>query len=120
MENQETADIRLPLYLSYPIKHKFIILSPLLGCIDLSPYLHGIDAVRAYGESGKEARECDFDWILDLKKQCESTGVQFDFVSTGMSFRYNGVLKKINPYIQRKTARELLPSDLKEDELALD
>ena len=119
VENQETADARLPLYISLPIKHKFIVLSPLLSSIDLSSYLHGIDTVRAYGESGKEARVCDFDWIIDLKKQCEAANVQFYFVSTGMNFRYKGELKKINPYMQRKIAKDLFPSNLSEDEIVL-
>lgn len=111
IEDQESADKRLPLYLSFPIKHRFIVCSPLIGKIDLSSYLQGIESVRAYGEAGKEARECDFKWILNLHEQCKSAKVQFDFVSTGRNFRHNGELKKINPYIQRKTARQLLPSD---------
>ena len=61
----------------------------------------------------------DFDWIIDLKKQCEAANVQFYFVSTGMNFRYKGELKKINPYMQRKIAKDLFPSNLSEDEIVL-
>ena len=107
VENQETADFRLPLYISYPIKHRWIVCSPLLGKINLSPYLHGVESVNAHGESGREARECDYDWILDILGQCEKAGVAFTFGGTGSLFRKDGVLKKINPYRQKSTAREL-------------
>ena len=39
VENQDMADYRLPLYVSYPIKHKGIVCSPLLSNINLAPYL---------------------------------------------------------------------------------
>ena len=107
VENQETADFRLPLYLSYPIKQRWIVCSPLLCKIDLLPYLHGVESVRVAGESGREARECDYDWILDIRNQCEEAGKSFDFGGTGSHFRKDGVLKKINPYKQKSTAREL-------------
>ena len=70
VENQELADYRLPLFLSYPIKRRFIACSSLLGPIDLTPYLNGIDHVTVSGESGREARECDYDWVLAIREQC--------------------------------------------------
>lgn len=110
VENQETADFRLPLYISYPIKGRFIVCSPLLGEINLAPYLHGVYRVNAGGESGRDARECNFDWILHMQEQCKNAGVPFSFRSTGSHFRRDGVLQNINPYKQHKTARELINS----------
>jgi protein gp37 len=79
VENQRTADIRLPLYISYPIRHRFIVCSPLLGKLNLSAYLHGVESVNASGEAGINARECDFDWIVSLSKQCKTAGIKFSF-----------------------------------------
>lgn len=63
VENQRQADIRLPVYCKVPIRHKSIICSPLLGPIDLRPYLSGsMEEVVVGGESGEEARVCDYRW----------------------------------------------------------
>lgn len=79
VENQAIADDRLPLFLSYPIKRRFVACGPLLGPIDLSTYMHGIDHVTANGESGREARECDYDWVLAIREQCAKAGITFWF-----------------------------------------
>ncbi|MFR5864555.1 MAG: DUF5131 family protein [Acutalibacteraceae bacterium] len=56
---------------SLPIRHKQIICEPLLERISLSPYLGPqIERVLVGGESGPEARVCDYDWVLDLRAQC--------------------------------------------------
>ncbi|MHB1154919.1 MAG: DUF5131 family protein [Eubacteriales bacterium] len=116
VENQETADFRLPLYIAYPIKNRFVVCSPLLGEINLAPYLQGVESVSAGGESGREARECSFEWILHMQEQCRNAGVSFTFRSTGSHFRRDGVLQNINPYMQHKMAREMIHSiDTQED-----
>ena len=68
IENQELADYRLPLFQSYPIKKRFIAAAPLLGAIDLSAYLGGVEHVTVGGETGREARICNYDWVLELCK----------------------------------------------------
>jgi len=108
VENQEAADFRLPLYTSYPIKGKFIVCQPLLGRIDLTPYLHAVESVNVGGESGRDARVCDFDWVWDIKEQCKKAGVDFEFRQTGSKFLKDGIVKNINPYKQRSTAREVM------------
>jgi protein gp37 len=107
VENQALADIRLPLFLSYPIKRRFVACSPLLGAIDLSAYLSGIDHVTVSGESGRAARVCDYDWVLNLREQCVAAGVTFWFKGTGSLFRRDGVTQKINPFKQGSLAAEL-------------
>lgn len=107
VENQELADYRLPLFLSYPIKKRFIACSPILGSIDLSSYLYGVDHVTVSGENGKDARECDYEWVLDIRKQCEIAGTTFWFKSTGTLFKHDGIIEKINPFKQGSTAKEL-------------
>ena len=107
VENQDLADYRLPLFLSYPIKRRFIACGPLLGPIDLSPHLGGIEHVTVNGEAGREARECDYDWVLAIREQCVEVGVTFWFKSTGTLFRKDGDTKRINPYKQGSLAKEL-------------
>jgi len=107
VENQALADDRLPLFLSYPIKRRFVACSPLLGPIDLSPHLGGIDHVTVGGETGREARECDYDWVLAIREQCVEAGVTFWFKNTGSFFKRGGVVQKVNPFKQSSLAKEL-------------
>ena len=107
IENQEMADYRLPLFLSFPIKRRFVAAAPLLGAIDLSAYLDGIEHVTVGGETGREARICDYDWVLAIREQCVKAGKTFWFKNTGSHFRYNGIVQKINPFKQNSVAKEL-------------
>ena len=107
VENQKLADYRLPLFLSYPIKRRFIACSPILEKIDLTRYLHGVQHVTVSGETGREARECNFDWILDIREQCIKSNVTFWFKNTGSIFRKGNVVQKVNPFKQTTVAKEL-------------
>lgn len=107
VENQKLADYRLPLFLSYPIKRRFIACSPILEKIDLTLYLHGVQHVTVSGETGREARECNFDWILDIREQCIKSNVTFWFKNTGSIFRKDNVVQKVNPFKQTTVAKEL-------------
>ena len=106
-ENQEMADYRLPIFLSLPIKNKEIICEPILEEINLEKYLAPeIKCVIAGGESGNTARECNFDWILNLRKQCESKNVSFYFKQTGAKFIKDGKLYEIDRKFQLSQANK--------------
>ncbi|MGN0532661.1 MAG: DUF5131 family protein [Eubacterium sp.] len=91
VENQQMADYRLPIFRSLAIKHKSIIIAPILGKIDISQYLDDtIEEVSVGGESGNEARACNYDWILDLRNQCVEANVPFRFHQTGARFIKDG------------------------------
>lgn len=107
VENQENADYRLPLFLSYPIKRRFIACAPLLEPIDISPYLGGVEHVTVGGETGRDARVCDYDWVLSIREQCVKHNITFWFKNTGSLFRRNGIIEKINPFKQTSVAKEL-------------
>jgi len=93
VENQAMADYRLPIFLSLPIRHKAIIAAPLLEGIDLSPYLdETIEEVSVGGESGVDARPCNYDWVLNLREQCVAKNVTFRFHQTGAHFIKEGKL----------------------------
>ena len=107
VENQENADYRLPLFLSYPIKRRFIACAPLLGPIDLTADLHGLEHVTVGGETSREARICNYDWVLDIREQCVKANVTFWFKNTGSLFKQDDIVKKINPFKQTTVAKEL-------------
>lgn len=86
VEDQTTADNRIPILLQTPAAVRFISAEPLLGPIDLhaarcryqlSTYEedHWLDWVIIGGESGANARRCDVDWIRQLKNQCQAAKV---------------------------------------------
>ena len=84
-ENQRVADKRIPLYLELPLLHRSIMVEPMLSKVNLRPYLSTgkIESVSAGGESGPDARACDFSWVLNLHMQCVEHGVAFYYHQTG-------------------------------------
>jgi protein gp37 len=106
VENQCRADERLPVFRTLPVRHKSIACEPLLGSVDLSPYLGTwAESVAAGGESGPAARICDYEWVLDLHRQCEQAGVPFCFRQTGARFVRDGRLYRIDRKYQHSQAR---------------
>ena len=68
----------------------------MLSAIDLTPYLNNtIDEVSAGGESGFDARPCNYDWILSLREQCVAKDVTFRFHQTGAHFIKDGKMYRV-------------------------
>ncbi|HHZ06200.1 MAG TPA: DUF5131 family protein [Clostridiales bacterium] len=106
-ENQSMADFRLPIYKKLPIAHKMIICSPLLESINLMPYLdHTIEKVTVGGESGSNARICDYEWVLDIHDQCVKKRVTFWFQQTGARFRKANKIYSIERKLQHSQAKK--------------
>ncbi len=107
VENQKAADHRLPIFLEAPVKHRQIICAPLLENIELSSYLSsGIEAVSVGGESGDEARVCDFQWVLNIREQCVNNNIPFCFHQTGARLIKDGRLYRIERKHQHSQARK--------------
>ena len=108
IENQDRADYRLPIYKAAPIKHKIIICEPLLERIDLRPYNIGewAEQVVVGGESGYDARPCNFDWVMEFHDLCVEQNVAFWFKQTGAKFIKDGKLFSINRKFQHSQARK--------------
>ena len=106
-EDQKRAEERLPFFLELPIRHREIIAEPMLEALDLEPYLATgkIESVSCGGESGENARTCDYDWVLELRKQCISAGVRFQFRQTGANFHKDGRDYPIKRRFQQSQAR---------------
>lgn len=113
VEDQKTADERIPILLSTPAAVRFVSCEPLLGPIDfwkfatreetfgsmydhrgsygfypgLPPepikYHEGIDWVIVGGESGPKARPMHPDWARSIRNQCVDAGVPFFFKQWG-------------------------------------
>ncbi len=90
VENQPTADVRLSILDHLPIKHKNIIAQPLLERIDIERHLRGVELVVVGGESDRNARPLDYDWVLDLREQCRRANTHFEFRQCGTHFIKDG------------------------------
>jgi protein gp37 len=87
VENQHTACERIPHLLCVMASVRFLSCEPLLGPIDLSPWLWfgvadrapagDLHWVIAGAESGHGARPADVQWFRDLRDQCQAAGVRF-------------------------------------------
>ena len=107
VENQDRADYRLPIFKSLPIKHKSIIVAPMIGPVDLSTYLDGsIEEVSVGGESGPDARPCDYAWILSIREQCVNANIPFLFHQTGARLIKEGKTYRIPRCLQHIQARK--------------
>ena len=84
VENQARADERLSIFSGLPIRHKNIICQPLIERIDIRPYLSGVELVVAGGESDRNARPLDYEWVLWLRQQCWKTGFILNSGSAGL------------------------------------
>ena len=105
IENQKNADKKLPIFSSLPIKHKCITAQPLIERVNLESYLNDVELVVVGGESDKEARPLDYDWVLDIRKQCIKKQVNFEFRQCGTHFIKDGKHYKLQTKDLCKQAR---------------
>lgn len=100
VEDQETADARIPLLLQTPAAIRFVSYEPALGPVDFRKFLPrrmsldeipgsalndgctdmwtiGLDWIIAGGESGPGARPPHPDWFRQVKEQCRAASVPF-------------------------------------------
>ncbi len=103
VENQATADERIPELLKIPAAVRFLSVEPMLSAVqlhgrvskdspcpktDLLGRFEGggpnlIDWIICGGESGPNARPMHPEWARDLRDQCQKTGVPFFFKQWG-------------------------------------
>ena len=104
VEDQETADDRIPQLLRLPVAVRWICVEPMLAPVDLSPWLGlttsaagaggesrcqhcrwdnagarpasaAIHWLVVGGESGPRARACHVNWIADTLRECRKAGI---------------------------------------------
>lgn len=86
VENQEMADLRIPLLLQVPAAIRWLSCEPLLGGIKFGPELLEfglVDWIVCGGESGPHARPMEPDWARSLRDQCVMAEVPFFFKQIG-------------------------------------
>lgn len=105
MENQRRVDERLPVFQALPLVHREIIVEPMLEMVDFHGSLSGIDRIIVGGESGRNARPCYYEWVLDVRRQCEEARVGFHFMQTGGNFYKDGKNYKLTHKLQMAQAR---------------
>lgn len=96
-EDQPRADERIPHLLATPAAVRFVSVEPMLGPVDLEPYvssawstdhhewpkLGNLDWVIVGGESGPGARPMHPHWARGLRDQCVAAAVPFFFRQWG-------------------------------------
>lgn len=90
IENQDRADYRLSIFKELPIKHKNIVCQPLIERIDIEKYLDNIELVVVGGESDRNARTLDYEWVLSIREQCIRRKTSFNFRQCGTNFVKDG------------------------------
>jgi protein gp37 len=84
IENQKTADERIPILLQTPAAVRWVSYEPALGVVDfwryiehrLNPLPH-VQWIVAGGESGPKARPSHPDWFRSVRNQCQAAGIGF-------------------------------------------
>lgn len=100
VEDQQTAEERIPILLKIPAAKRFVSIEPMLGPVDLMnlrgpgncqyQVLHPIvrnddsarpalDGVIVGSESGPKARTCNLGWVRLIREQCTRACIPFMF-----------------------------------------
>ena len=77
VETQQFADNRIPALLEIPAPVRWLSCEPLLGSVDLTPYLDGLSWVVDGGESGRNRRLADYGWFRRIRDDCLQAGVPY-------------------------------------------
>ena len=106
VEDQKTADERIPLLLQTPAAIRFVSYEPALGPVCLLNYLlygpwsavnvkpptsRGLDWVICGGESGPGARPFDIAWARSVRDQCKAAGGGVLHEATGRAPVHSGL-----------------------------
>lgn len=124
VEDQWTANERIPLLLQTPAAKRFVSVEPMLGTVDMrrviysmSPTdmrgtsLDGIDWVICGGESGPGARPLNPKWVRDLRDQCVAARVPFFFKQWGEWMPSSEMTEEEIKGLSKSIAKHLWPEN---------
>ena len=110
-ENQEQANIRIPLLLKVPCAIRLVSIEPMLGRINIAEScktsviaknfdysgVQKLHWVICGGESGSKARPMHPDWVRSLRDQCKAANTSFFFKQWGewQSYWFNMTSKEV-------------------------
>ncbi|MHB8370641.1 MAG: DUF5131 family protein [Leptospirales bacterium] len=101
IEDQESADERIPLLLETPAANHWVSIEPMIGPVNLgevpvgmlgplrpgaSTNLPKIDWVVVGGESGPNARPMEAEWVRKIKYKCEEAGTPLFVKQLGAAY----------------------------------
>jgi len=100
VEDQKTADEKIPILLQIPANYRFISIEPMLESITLAHYIPApvglvpksqtLNWIILGGETGPKARLMQIEWVRSVRDQCQAAGVPFFFKGWGdHEKRYN-------------------------------
>lgn len=128
IEDQKTADERIPYLLEIPAAVRFLSAEPLLGPIDLRDWFDaghetggpagwvgdpiGIQWIIVGGESGPNARPMKSEWARQIRDDCEEANVPFFFKQWG-AYGEDGVKrsKKANGRLLNGVTHDGMPGE---------
>jgi len=87
---QKRAEERIPYLLEVPAAVRFLSCEPLIGPVNLSPWIHRLQWVIAGGESGQGARPLNLEWARAIREQCQAAEVPFYFKQVGGRYHDSG------------------------------
>ncbi len=79
VEDQASADARIPHLINTPSVLHFLSAEPLLGPVNLGAASQRLGWVICGAESGPQARPMHLDWVRSLRDQCAASEVPFFF-----------------------------------------
>lgn len=83
VENQAMVNQRLPYITQVPAHVIGLSIEPLIGPVNLSPWLDKVKWVIVGGESGPGARPMHPSWVIKVHEDCAKAGVAFFFKQWG-------------------------------------
>lgn len=96
VEDQETANERIPLLLNTPAAVRWLSIEPMLGPIDLREAhkakikLPRVDWIVVGGESGPRARPMQIEWVESIVDQCQAASVPVFVKQMGHNCTHKG------------------------------
>ncbi len=87
---QKRADERIPKLLEVPAAVRFLSCEPLLGPLDLTPWIDQVQWVICGGESGSGFRPLNLDWARALRNQCLEASIPYFFKQVGGRYHNSG------------------------------
>ncbi len=91
VEDQKTADERIPLLLQTPAAVRWVSAEPLIGPVNLNKFFHPQFKMPNWivcgGESGPRSRPFDIQWARDIIAQCKAADVPVFYKQGGASSR---------------------------------
>jgi protein gp37 len=79
VENQITANERIPLLIRTPAAKRFVSFEPAIGWVEFYREIFDLDLVIVGAETGPGKRPMDLDWARSVRDQCAAAGVPFWF-----------------------------------------